>query len=330
MYAFKLTTRHSIAIYILSFAMGLFLYFACNDCYKGDSLGAEQYAGFSKHIYEPNTAFYAESILQPFLASLLGANKTREAYNTLSAFATIAIIPLLACGLMSRLHKWTQVLFVLFVYAFSFAYLRSFWLGYPDPIVLILLNFAALSIRPVHIFLLVYFAAMAHFSLTVAASVSLIAMYYACGSVSRSNRPKMAMATLGALVFSKLSLLLWYYVFSYRLHDRIDFVANRSLAGLLDGVMSFYSSYLQSPVDFWMTPQISFLACCILMVLYFAIQKRFKVCLALAFSISVAYAVRFITTDGLRDFATTISGAYVIALFELARIFQCPRFLKSR
>lgn len=318
------THRQTMLVYGLSFVVGLFLYFSCDDCYKGWWIALEQYSTLSRHIHEPNTAYYAESLLVPFLAKLFNANQTREAFNALSGFLTMAVLPLLAAGLMARLHKLSSVIAILCIYAASFLYLRSFWLGYPDPLTIILLNFAALSIRPVRVFFCVLFAGLAHFSLTAASTISLMALYFTASSIPGSVRPRLIAAAGLGLVGGKLLLKLWYYVFSYKLEDRIDFVARGSLAGLFDGVRHFYEVYTRETLAFWATPGWLFIAVALLMLVFFAFKRRYLFCLAFLSAIAVAYAVRFITTDGLRDFATTVSAAYVLALCEFFHAWQ-PR-----
>ncbi|MHC1790313.1 hypothetical protein [Solidesulfovibrio sp.] len=325
MYISNLPDRRATAIYSLSIILGLFLYFSSTDSYKGWWIALEQYSSFSRHIYEPNTAYYAESILVPFLASLLDANQTREAYNTLCGFMTIAVLPLLARGLMARIRNISHVLVILCVYAASFIYLRDFWLGYPDPLTIILLNFAALSLAPLRVFLFVLLASLAHFSLTAASVISLMAVYYASSRVPRSMRPKLMLGAGLGLVGGKMALLLWYHIFSYKLADRIDFVTRGKMSGLLDGVMAFYIDYAKSIFEFWTTPGFLFIGIATLMVFFFATRGRYLFSAALFFSVTIAYAVRFITTDGLRDFATTVSAAYIFSLCEFFHAWQAPQ-----
>jgi len=322
---FHRSDRNAFILYLASFSIGLFLFFSCNECYNGWWIALEQYSSFSRHLYEPTNAYYAESIFMPFVAKLVNANPTREAYNILCAFATIAILPLLAHGLMARIRNHFHVFVIICVYAASFIYLRDFWLGYPDPLTIILTNFAALTLTPLYAFGFVYFASLAHFSLTVAISISLMAMYYASDSLPRSIRPKLMMAAGLALVAGKMTLLLWYHVFSYKLDDRIDFVAHGSVSGLFAGVVSFYNGYAKDVLAFWLTPGYLFIAIVTALIIYFAAKKRFLFCLALFCAITIAYAVRFITTDGLRDFATTVSASYVFALREFFHALTLSR-----
>lgn len=318
------THGQTMFVYCVSFVLGLFLYFNCDDCYKGWWIALEQYSTLSRHIYEPTSAYYAESLLVPFLAKLFNANPTREAFNALSGFLTLAILPLLAAGLLARLHKLSSVIAILCIYAGSFLYLRSFWLGYPDPLTIILLNCAALSIRPVRVFFCVLLAGLAHFSLTAASTISLMALYFAASSIPGSVRPRLIAAGGLGLVVGKLLLKLWYYVFSYKLEDRIDFVAQGSMAGLFKGIWHFYEVYTREVAAFWATPGWLFIAVVLLLLVFFALKRRLLFCLAFLAAIAIAYAVRFITTDGLRDFATTVSAAYVLALCEFFQAWQ-PR-----
>lgn len=322
MYISRLPDRRVAIIYVLSFGIALFLNFFNADSYKTTWLAQEQYSSFSRHMYEPNTAYYAESVLVPLLARFLDANQTREAYNTLCAFMTIAILPLLARGLMARIRKFSHILILLSLYAVSFIYLRNYWLGYPDPLTIILLNFAALTISPLQVFFCVFLASLAHFSITVASVIGLIALYYASGSIPRSIRPRLILGSGLGLVAGKVFLLIWYSVFSYKLDDRVDFVAHGSTAGLVSGILHFYECFAKDMVSFWMTPGLLFIIVCILLLVYFVIRKRYIYSLALLFSIFVAYAVLFITTDGLRDFATTVSAAYVFSLCEFSHVWK--------
>jgi hypothetical protein len=262
---------------------------------------ADNYWTFAARIFEPQTLPWAESILLPLLARLLGATSDLLAFQFLSVFLTLSIMPVFCLMLQKSVRSKKGVVLGVVVFAVTFRYLYDHILGSPDPLTIILILTAAAS-RNRTLSIYVFLAGLSHFSLTL---VAVIAMYplLAITSVSGESFFKQAKPIFAGLVLSKLFLIGWYWIFDYQLFSRWDFMMDKGLG-------HFWKLFADNPLAFLYTPGRIFGLVSVLISAYLLFKRRYAVVLTYCFAISVTYSALFITLDGLRVFSVVIVGAY--------------------
>ena len=213
-----------------SFSLGLYLFFS-NPWLRAD-LQADSYSwflDFSRTIFQPQSAYYAESILLPLLARLIGATNSLENYKLLCAFLTLCILPIVAIFAQNHFHKLWKTLLFIFLFGLSFQYLQYYILGFPDPLTILLLVLAVFQRKLIFLFLL----------LMMATSITIL-----------------------AILVGKMLLLSWYAVFHYQLMGRMDWALSK-------GYSFFLERYEANVFGFWLTPGVFFLGVYLLCVIFF-------------------------------------------------------------
>jgi hypothetical protein len=268
---------------------------------------ADNYWTFAARIFEPQTLPWAESILLPLLAKLLGATSDLLAFQFLSVFLTLCIMPVFCLILQKNVKSIKGVVLGVLVFAVTFRYLYDHILGSPDPLTIIFILMAAAS-RNRALAIYVFLAGLSHFSLTL---VALIAMYPLLPMTSVASEPffKQAKPIVAGLVLSKMFLIGWYWVFDYQLFSRWDFIVDKGLG-------HFWKLFVDNPLAFLYTPGRLFGLVSVLISAYLLFKRRYVVVLAYCFALAVTYAVLFITLDGLRIFSVVIVGAYFCFLVQ--------------
>ena len=262
---------------------------------------ADNYWTFADSIFRPQTVPWAESVLMPLIAKLLGATSDLLAFQFLSVFLTLAITPIFCLMLQRHVVSNVAVTLGTTVFAVSFRYLYDHILGSPDPLTIIFILMAAAS-RNRALAIYVFLAGLSHFSLTL---VALIAMYPLLAMTSVASEPffKQAKPIFAGLVLSKIFLISWYWMFDYQLFSRWDFIVDKGLG-------HFWKLFSDNPWTFLYTPGRLFGLVSVLISAYLLFKRRYVVVLAYCFALAVTYAVLFITLDGLRIFSVVIVGAY--------------------
>jgi hypothetical protein len=292
---------------IFSFLVGAFLFFHPVHpitAYLTDPRRvflADNYWTFADSIFRPQTVPWAESVLMPLIAKLLGATSDLLAFQFLSVFLTLAITPIFCLMLQRHVLSNVAVALGTTVFAVSFRYLYDHILGSPDPLTIIFILMAAAS-RNRALGIYVFLAGLSHFSLTL---VALIAMYPLLAMTSVASEPffKQAKPIFAGLVLSKIFLISWYWMFDYQLFSRWDFIVDK-------GLVHFWKLFSDNPLAFLYTPGRLFGLVSVLISAYLLFKRRYVVVLAYCFALAVTYAVLFITLDGLRIFSVVIVGAY--------------------
>lgn len=266
------------------------------------------YLQLSQQIYSPQTNFYAESVLFPWLAFVLGGSKNWLFYKILSSFATILILPTIAYFASRHFaNAWRSWLFLL-LFVVTYRYLwRTYNLGYPDQITIIFLSVIALQQKYLAAFLFALLAAVSHFTIGVISVAGLIMLVIATPGISKTIRWTFVKYVALGLVSGRLILALWFLSFEYRLQSRLDWAVDFGLGG-------FIERYTQSPLGFWLTPGISFLVVYSGIFLWMCYRRWFQFALAMVICLALAYTALFMTIDGLRVFAVVISAPYVFIL----------------
>lgn len=261
------------------------------------------FVDFSRSIFQPQTAYYAESILLPLVGKVIGASRALIFYKTLCAVITICLLPVL--GVLSRrfFQSFYKALVFIVLFGLSFNYLRFYILGFPDPLTIALLMAAIFQRKASAVFCLVTLASLSHFSMVVIAVLSLAGLVYASPASTRISPSKYLSSLLLSLLAGKIILVAWYWLFHYQLQSRVDWAFGKGYTFFLDR----YSADLQG---FWLTPGILFLVVYGLISIYFLICRQFLFVAAAIFALVLAYLALFWTVDGLRVFAVVISASY--------------------
>lgn len=268
---------------------------------------ADNYWTFAARIFEPQTLPWAESLLLPLIARLLGATSDLLAFQFLSVFLTLCIMPVFCLMLQKKVKTAKGVALGVVVFAVTFRYLYDHILGSPDPLTILLILLASAS-RNRTLAAYVFLAGLSHFSLTL---VAMLAMYplFAITSAPREPFLKQAKPIVMALVLSKIFLIGWYWLFDYQLFSRLDFIMDKGLG-------HFWRLFADNPLAFLYTPGRIFGLVSVLVSAYLLFKRRYVVVLAYCFALAVTYAVLFITLDGLRIFSVVIVGAYFCFLVQ--------------
>ena len=320
------SVRHVAATYFLlllvSFSLSLFL-LVRNPWMEAD-LRTDSYVWFlefSRTIFQPQSAYYAESVLLPLVAKILGATKTLMTYKLLCGLLTISILPITAIFAQQYFQNLLKTLLFIFLFGLSFRYLQFYILGFPDPLTILLLVTAVFQKRLLAIFALLSLAMLSHFSMAALSVIGLVGLIYFSPIAGFEARKKSVWVALAAILTGKAILLAWYTVFDYKLVSRLDWVLGK-------GYLFFLDRYEANIEGFWLTPGIPFLIIYCLIVLYFLLQKNYYFVISGLFSVALAYIALFWTVDGLRVFAVIIAAPYgylLIALVQSIGNLLAPR-----
>jgi hypothetical protein len=302
------SSKSSIWAYLVVAVAGLFMgafLFSLNPWMK-DDLRSDSYAwflDFSRSIFQPQSAYYAESILLPLLAKLVGASRTLFTYKFFCGILTISILPVTAVFAQRYFQNLFKTLLFIVLFGLSFQYLQFYILGFPDPLTILLLVLAVLQKRLAAMFALLVLAMLSHFSMAALSVIGLTGLIYFSPNASSHSAKKFSSIALVAILVGKVILLTWYYLFHYQLASRLGWALNK-------GYPFFLERYEANMAGFWLTPGIPFLVLYGLISVYFLMRRQFLFVAAAMFALALAYLALFWTVDGLRVFAVVISAAY--------------------
>ncbi len=271
-----------------------------------------EYQQFSSKIFEPQTRFYAESILLPLIAKLIGASKSGFAYQMLTAIFQFAIMPLVALVLARRIPDNCAAITAILIFALSFTWLRDYWLGFPDPITILCLIVASSAARPVLVWWAALLASLSHFTLTIFGLAASFAILGVNGSnTTQGNlgwRTRIWVCII-SMSIGKLILLLWFWVFKYSPQGRFAYVIDAKLE-------FFIGRYVDNPSSFWITPGIIFIVVNFVLFLFLLTRRRL-LAIGQVGALLIAYICLFLSEDGLRIFSVVICASYVLLLIHV-------------
>jgi uncharacterized membrane protein YeaQ/YmgE (transglycosylase-associated protein family) len=296
---------------LISAVIGAYLFFyntQLTEIYKS-IVEDDPYVFFSQNIFKQNYSYISESILLPLIAKLLGSSVSYQTYLTLCAFVMVLILPLIVYFSQYHFHNAKKSFLLILLFAATFPFLYKYWLGFPDPLTIILLAAPVFLKRQNLIFLAAFFAGLSHFSMAAIALVGYVVLLFFSKQYSKSSDSDSIKSILTGLVCAKILLWMWYLIFEYHLNSRLDIVFKY-------GLDFFIEQHNASASGFWLTPGVPFLALYFCIFLYFIYVKRVFFSLAMLVPLSLSYLAVFFTIDGLRIFAVTISSAYVFVLRE--------------
>jgi hypothetical protein len=291
-------------IFLIGSGLGAYLFFGnpwLIDDYQSDSYS--WFIDFSRSIFQPQSAYYAESILLPLIGKLIGASRSILFYKSLCAAITLGILPILGVLAQRYFQNFYKALIFILLFGLSFQYLQFFILGFPDPLTIVLLLAVIFQRNVSAIFCLATLALLSHFSMAAIGVVALLGLIYTSPVVMRNSTGKYCGVLLISILTGKLILISWYWIFHYQLQSRLNWALDK-------GYLFFFERY-QADIDgFWLTPGITFLILYGLILVYFLIRRQFLFVLSGMTALALAYVALFWTVDGLRVFAVIIAAPY--------------------
>ena len=106
---------------LISAALGSYLFFS--NPWLNSDLYSDSYSwflDFSRSIFQAQSAYYAESILLPLSAKLIGATKSIENYKLLCGLLIISILPVVS--IFAQRYFCNPVKTLLFIILFGFTF----------------------------------------------------------------------------------------------------------------------------------------------------------------------------------------------------------------
>lgn len=319
---FKSLVLRNLLVSLIGLAIGSILFFL--NPWLSDELWSESYVwflDFSRTIFQPQSAYYAESILLPLIAKAIRATSSLFIYKLFCGFLTICILPVIAIFSLRFFQSIFKTLLFLVLFGLTFQYFKYYILGFPDPLTILLLVLAVFQMRWGGLFVFLTLAMLSHFSMAALGAIGLAGMYYFSPNALTDSTKKTALTIVAAIVSGKLLLLSWYSIFHYQLISRLDWA-------LAKGYGFFLGRYEENILGFWLTPGISFLVIYFLICIYFLWQKKITFVLSAIFAVLIAYIALFWTVDGLRVFAVIIAAPYAYLLVCFINSLPCWRQAK--
>jgi hypothetical protein len=299
-----------LILLFVSSCLSLFLFM--RNPWLASDLNTDSYVWFlefSRTIFQPQSAYYAESILLPLLAKILGATQTLITYKLLCGLLTICILPITAIFAQRYFQNLFKTLLFIVLFGLSFQYLQFYILGFPDPLTILLLVSAVFQKRLVTVFALLVLAMLSHFSMAALGVIGLAGLVYFSPNAVLYSRKKLVAIAIAAILVGKALLLAWYAIFNYQLLSRLDWALGK-------GYIFFLERYETNMAGFWLMPGAPFLVLYFLIAAYFLMRKKFAFVFTAILALAIAYGALFWTIDGLRVFAVVIAAPYSYLLLS--------------
>ena len=311
----NLTYRSDYAYGIAGLLIGLWLFFNSPAVFEPYFLSSYQgaaywYRIFSESIFKPQNIYLAESLLMPLLAKTVGADQTIAKFQILAIFFQLSLMPVICVVFNRTIHSTLGVWLAIALVAGSFSYLTRFELGFPDPLTILLLV-CALASKKRALTAFIFLAGLSHFSTAALSALCFLIIRVAYKWQKQELNWRQDAYILYGLIGSKIFLLLWNFIFKYRLNSRIEFVFEK-------GVEYFWDRYSLSPSSFWLTPGTTFLWVNGFFLAYLMIKKWYWVISAQLLTLTVAYISLFLTVDGLRVFAVVVACPFIYMISIVA------------
>lgn len=297
-----------------SLCLGIFLFFRDKNLHLYFD-GNTAYSDFSENIFKVNTSYFAESLLLPLLAKLIGASATLYSYKIFCAILTTFILPVLSAATYRYFQNISLSFAFIFILGAIFPWFRIAGLGQPDPVTLMLLMLAAMQKRPHIMFWYILGASLSHFSLVVMTLPAFVAFLLASRFSTPHQNLKLVKLALLAVIVGKLLISIWYFTFDYQLSTRLDWIFER-------WPMYFMDRYKENIIGFWLTPSLYFLIIWWVFFFYFILLRRFAFSASMIVALICAYLANFITIDGYRIMAVILAGPVAFVVREFVNINQ--------
>ena len=276
----------------------------------------------SNNFFKEQSLFYGgDSLLLPFLAALLGTNKSLGIFYIFQVVLQYMLVPIIAIALYLKSESRWIFYLTIGLFIFSRPDLYYVRLQQTDQLTLLFLLIMALSNRFLLILVCSFLASMSHFLLAAFSSLTLICIWYA---QSHSNIKSKVLAVIMGLLATKLFITFWFSYYNYhmpigRFLLNLEFIMNRD-----------EYIFLFRPLEVFYLPSLSFYIVFILLIAFYLLTQKIRMVLALTFSISLAFSLTLISRDGLRIFTVTILAAYLYALYDVVSRFgiEAPKILE--
>lgn len=307
--------RSDYAYGITGLLFGLWLFFNSAVVFEPYFLPSYQgaaywYRIFSESIFKPQNIYLAESILMPLLAKTVGADQTIAKFQILTIFFQLSLMPVICIVFNRTIRSTVGVWLAIALVASSFNYLMKFELGFPDPLTMLLLVCAlAAKKRALSAFILL--AGLSHFSTAVLSALCFLAIRIAYKWQQQELNWRDEAYIIYGLIGSKICLVLWNFIFKYRLNSRMEFVVDK-------GIGYFWDRYSLNPSAFWLTPDAAFLWVNGIFLAYLILKKWYWLIAAQLLMLTIAYASLFVTVDGLRVFAVVVACPFIYMISIVA------------
>ena len=305
-------SKKEVKFLLVSFGVALILFFygALNYSMHFVHVADHEYQQFSPNIFQPQFRFYAESILVPLLGKLVGAAKSAYAYQFFTALFQFSILPIVAVLCARRITDELSAWVAMSLFALSFAWLRNYWLGFPDPVTIICLLLVAGAQGRGVVFIFALLASLSHYTLTIFGLLAIFSIARCCDQRgTHLNYWPNVWSVVAALLTGKLVLWVWFFVFRYSPEGRFSHVIKAKVSFFVD-------QYLKRPFEFWLTPGALFLLINLIIFLFLCFRHR-GMAVGQVASLAIAYLCLFLSEDGLRIFSVVISGAYLLLLLNV-------------
>jgi hypothetical protein len=272
---------------------------------NGKGYLASNYWHLAQSIFSPQKAFYAESILWPLLARLLGASEDFFTFQMLSGFLFLSLLPIIF--LTSRIAILSNVGYVIgiFFFVISLNYFYNPVLGAPDPLVIIFILMMCIS-RSKMIIAYSILGVLAHFHVMALAILALAPMYLLKDSRKKKNIQYLFYMALG-LIIAKVIITGWSIIFLYNIFDRADFIIEK-------GLDFFTGRLLEAPFHFLYSPGPYFLFTSLAILFIVIFKRAYWIFLAYLWALLISYCAHFVTLDGLRVFTSVTIGSFFLAV----------------
>jgi len=312
-------------VYILfALVAGVYTFFlnpAILESYRQEWLS--DYYEFSRTLYQPQQTYFSESILLPWVALLLGASKHWLFYKIFGSFLNLLLLPVIAYAVIRYFNDAAKSWCFIIIFLFTFRYIwQTFYLGFPDPVTIMLLAAVALQRQPLPLFFLVLLAALSHFSMTLIGLSAFAMLLITAPGYTKQYKFTLLKYVGVALILGKILLTAWFYRFSYIPYNRLNWAIDHGLA-------SFISRYQADVWGFWLTPGVNFLYVFGFSLGLALAYRNVLFALVMCLTLALSYLALFFTIDGLRVFAVVIVAPYVFIIRTvIEQTFQ--RFKQSR
>lgn len=134
------------------------------------------------------------------------------------------MLPVLSIAAYRYFHSVSIELAFILSLAIVFPWFRMAGSGQPDPLTICLLMLAALQQSPHKMFWCLMGASLSHFSLLLMTLPAVMGFLLTTGLTTYRIKIQFVRLAILAVLVGKLCLSLWYFMFSYELGTRLDWI----------------------------------------------------------------------------------------------------------
>jgi hypothetical protein len=282
--------------------------------------GFEWYWELSKNIYQPQQIYYAESILLPLIAKIVGADQTLISYKTFSFLQNFIWLFFVFIFLRkNQLKQYQKVLVLLVITLNTITFSNFTTIGMPDPLTTFGAALLLFGSNGILILAGGIIGVLSHFSVTVFVLINVIFLRILSSEFS-TNKEKIrfSIAALLSVLFGRLLLQLFYICFHYHIYSRISWVLEK-------GFTYWVTFNLEHWKDLFTLQNKFHLLILIAIAIIFIIYKN-KTIYAMIFGILNSLISFCITVDRPRIFILIYWPVFIYSIIE---VFSCNTIPKT-